>query len=192
MINKKLSIIIGVAAALCIAVVVGVWFFWPREASKNNAPLTYTAFTSDEGFAADYPNWKKLDITNPAEGMPIDLAARENLKILLYVTNGAAVVQISERIFPPKSSFKDNVAFMIKNQRESVKDLLIWRYEVGGATSLLESTSDLNGVKMHTLSKAFDVGRGKIYSVAFITADNNYKMFKEIADHVIYSAKVWR
>lgn len=189
--KKKSIIIIGVSILL-IAVGFLVWFFGLREAPKNNAPLTYTAFTSDEGFAVDYPNWQKLNITDPAAGMPIDLAARENLKILLYVTNGAVVVQISERSFDPKISFKDNVAFMVKNQRESVKDLLVWRYEVGSATSLLESTSNLNGVKMHTLSKAFDVGQGKIYSVAFITADSNYKMFQEIADHVIYSAKVWR
>ena len=63
---------------------------------------------------------------------------------------------------------------------------------IGGASALLETTSDWNGIKMHTVSKAFDVGGGKIYSVAFITADNNWKMFKDIADHVIYSAKVWR
>jgi hypothetical protein len=120
------------------------------------------------------------------------LALKENLKIRLYVTNGAAVVQISERQFDPKKPFKDIAAEMINNQKENVKDLVIWRNDIGSASALLETKSTLNNIKMRTVSKAFYVGNGKVYSVAFISADESFNFFKSIVDHVIYSAKVWR
>ncbi|MEK7211106.1 MAG: hypothetical protein AAB731_00565 [Patescibacteria group bacterium] len=188
--KKNLTIII--ATAVIAAVIAGLFFFFRFSAKENNAPLAYTTFTTDEGFAVEYPNWQKLNITNPEEGMPADLTAKENLKILIYATNGAAVVQISERTFDPKKSFKDIIEGMIKNQRESVKNLIIWRNDIGASSALLETKSILNGIKMHTISKAFYVGNGKVYSVAFISADESYNFFKPIAEHIIYSAKVWR
>jgi hypothetical protein len=190
--NKKNISIIGVFVVVVIAAGVLYWLVGFKKTTAKDTVLTYSKFTSDIGFEAEYPNWQKLEITNPEAGMPGDLAAKENIKILLYATNGAAVVQISERTFDPKSAFKDNIESMLKNQKELVKDLLIWRYQPGATTSLIEATSMLNGVKMHTVSKAFDMKNGKIYSIAFITADNNFKMFKDIAERVIYSAKVWR
>jgi len=189
--KRTLGLIIAGGVAIAIGAVVLVWFFAFHE-KKAPAELTFTTFTTDEGFAVDYPNWQKLDIANPEAGMPADLVSAENLKIHIYATNGAAVVQISERVFDQKKSFGKVIEEMVKSQRETVKDLLIWRNQIGSTSALLEATSVWNGIKMHTVSKAFDVGGGKIYSVAFITADNNWKLFKDIADRVIYSAKVWR
>lgn len=190
--SGKNVLTVGGSLALIIAAGVLFWFFELKKPTVKEQVLSYLKFTSDIGFEAEYPNWQKLNITNPEAGMPGDLAAKENIKILLYVTNGAAVVQISERTLDPKSAFKDNIESMLKNQKELVKDLLIWRYQPGATTSLIEATSMLDGIKMHTVSKAFDMKNGKIYSIAFITADNNFKMFKDIAERVIYSAKVWR
>lgn len=190
--RKKNILTAGLVVALIAVTGILFWFFGFQKPETKEQTITYSKFTSDIGFEAEYPNWQKLNITNPEDGMSGDLVAKEKLKILLYVTNGVAVVQISERTFDPKSAFKDNIASMVKNQRDSVKDLLIWRLQTGNSTSLLEATSMLNGIKMHTISKAFDLGNGKIYSIAFITADNNFKALKGIAERVIYSAKVWK
>ena len=190
--HKNNILTIGLAVAMVVAAGVLIWFFGFEKSNTKGQAITYSKFTSDIGFEAEYPNWQKLNIANPEDGMPGDLATKENLKILLYVTNGAAVVQISGRAFDPKSAFKDNIAAMVKNQKDSVKDLLIWRLQTGNNTSLLEATSMLDGIKMHTISKAFDMGNGKIYSIAFITADNNFKALKGIAERFIYSAKVWK